>query len=108
MDDKPFPAVRHELIRAAHWRAARYGLDEDLVDVSISKPVPARELIESFLTFVRPALEEYGEWEEVSSLVRETMQRGTGAARQREVYKRTGRLEDVVDLIVQETAKGIA
>jgi len=40
--------------------------------------------------------------------VRETMQRGTGATRQREVYKRTGRLEDVVDLIVQETAKGIA
>ncbi|WP_041779987.1 hypothetical protein [Allocoleopsis franciscana] len=72
------------------------------------KAVPARELIKNFLTFVRPALEEYGEWEEVSSLVRETMQRGTGATRQREVYKRTGRLEDVVDLILQETAKGIA
>ncbi|MEW5857833.1 MAG: carboxylate-amine ligase [Cyanobacteriota bacterium] len=107
MHDQPFPAVRHELIRAAHWRAARYGLDEDLIDVSTMKTVPASERVESFLTFVRPALEEYGEWEEVSSLVRKTMQRGTGAARQREVYKQTGRLEDVVDLIVRETAEGI-
>ncbi|MBW4576029.1 MAG: carboxylate-amine ligase [Aphanothece sp. CMT-3BRIN-NPC111] len=108
MRDRSFPAVRHELIRAANWRAARYGLDEDLIDIGAMKTVPARELIEAFLTFVRPALEEYGEWEEVSSIVRETMQHGTGATRQRQAYKRTGRLEDVVDLIVQETAKGVA
>lgn len=108
MADKPFPATRHELIRAAHWRAARYGLEEDLIDVGAVKAVPARELVESFLSFLRPALEEYGEWDEVSFLVRETMQRGTGATRQREAYKRTGRLEDVVDLIVRETEEGIA
>ena len=108
IQDKLFPAVRHELIRAAHWRAARYGLDEDLIDIGAMKTVPARELVESFLSFVRPALEEYGEWEEVSSLVRETMQRGTGAARQRDVYKQTGRLEDVVDLIIRETTQGIS
>jgi carboxylate-amine ligase len=64
-------------------------------------------LVESFLTFVRPALEEYGEWEEVSEIVHETMQHGTGATRQREAYKQAGRLEDVVDLIVRETANGI-
>jgi len=108
MRDEPFPAVRHELIRAAIWRAARYGLDEDLIDVGAMRAVSARELVESFLTFVRPSLEEYGEWDEVSSLVHETMQRGNGATRQREVFKRTGCLEDVVDLIVRETAKGIA
>jgi carboxylate-amine ligase len=107
MRDEPFPAARHELIRAAHWHAARYGLDEDLIDVGAQKAVPARELVESFLTFVRPALEEYGEWEEVSEIVHETMQRGTGATRQREAYKQAGRLEDVVDLIVRETANGI-
>ncbi|GAA6619987.1 carboxylate-amine ligase [Scytonema sp. NUACC26] len=106
--DKPFPAVRHELIRAAHWRAARYGLDTELVDIEEMRAVPARDLIDKFLAFVRPALEEYGEWDEISSLVRETMQQGNGATRQREVYKRTGRLEDVVDFIVAQTAKGIA
>lgn len=107
MRDQPFPTARHEIIRAAHWRAARYGLEEDLIDVSAECAVPARELVEKFLAFVRPSLEEYGDWDEVSAIVRETMQRGTGATRQREAYKRTGRLEDVVDLIVAETAKGV-
>ncbi|KAF3886561.1 MULTISPECIES: carboxylate-amine ligase [Nostocales] len=105
--DKPFPAVRYELVRAAQWRAARYGLNTELVDVGEMRAVPARELVEKFLAFVRPALEEYGDWDEISSLVGETMQRGNGATRQREVYKHTGRLEDVVDFIVAETTKGI-
>jgi len=30
-----------------------------------------------------------------------TMQRGTGATRQRQAYKRAGRWEDVVDLVVR-------
>lgn len=105
---EPFPAARPELIRAAHWRAARYGLDAELIDIEALAAVPARELVEKLLVFVRPSLEDYGEWDEVSLLVRETMQQGNGATRQRQAYKRAGRLEDVVDLIVAETAKGVA
>lgn len=105
---EPFPAVRHELVRTAHWRAARYGLDTELIDLDAKRAVPARELVEKFLSFVRPSLEEYGDWDEVSSLVQETMQQGNGATRQREAYKRAERLEDVVDLIVAQTSKGVA
>lgn len=104
---KSFEAVRHELVRAAHWRAARYGLDAELIDLDRQRAIPASELVEKFLTFVRPSLEEYGDWDEISSLVGQTMQQGNGANRQREVYKRTGRLEDVVDLIVAETSVGV-
>ncbi|MDF5719862.1 MAG: carboxylate-amine ligase [Rhizonema sp. PD37] len=103
--DTPFPATRHELIRAAHWRAARYGLDAELIDVEQLSACSAGELLEKFLAFLRPALEDFGDWEEISSLVHQTVQRGNGATRQREVYERTGRLEDVVDFIVAETAK---
>jgi carboxylate-amine ligase len=53
----------------------------------------------------RPALEEAGDLEEVTGLVRATLAGGTGAARQREVFRRTGRLEDVVDLVVEATAR---
>jgi carboxylate-amine ligase len=106
--DKPFVAARPELLRAAQWRAARYGLEADLMDINALTVVPARELIEKFLTFVRPSLEDSGEWDEISSIVNEVMQRGTGATRQREAYKRAGQLEDVVDLIIEETEKGTA
>jgi len=103
---EPFVRARPELLRAAHWRAARYGLEAELIDVRSLRAVPAHELIEDLLSFVRPALETDAAWEEVSTLVRETMRRGTGAQRQRQEYQRTGRLEDVVDLIAAETARG--
>jgi carboxylate-amine ligase len=107
MQDKPYVVARPELLRAAHWRAARYGLDADLIDVAAERAVPARQIVETLLAFVRPSLEEHGDWDEVSSVVQETMRRGTGTTRQRQVYERTGRLEDVVDLIVRETAQGV-
>ncbi|HEX8143330.1 MAG TPA: carboxylate-amine ligase [Pyrinomonadaceae bacterium] len=108
ISDEPMVHARPELLRAAKWRAARYGLDADLIDTESQRAVPAPELIEKFLAFLRPALEESGAWEEVSTLVRETLGRGTGATRQREAFLRTGRLEDVIDLIVAETARGIS
>ncbi|HEY0406954.1 MAG TPA: carboxylate-amine ligase [Pyrinomonadaceae bacterium] len=98
--------VRPELLRSAKWRAARYGLDADLIDVRNKRAVPAIELVEEFLTSLRPSLEEHQEWDEIQALVNETTARGTGAARQRAAYAQAGRYEDVVDLIVAETAKG--
>ncbi|MBW4543589.1 MAG: carboxylate-amine ligase [Symplocastrum torsivum CPER-KK1] len=106
--DEPFVTARPELLRAAHWRAARYGLEGELMDINALTAVPAPEMVETFLTFLRPALEDAGEWDEISSIVHETMQCGTGATRQRKAYKRAGRLEDVVDLIIEETEKGTA
>jgi carboxylate-amine ligase len=104
--DEPFPAARPELLHPAHWRAARYGLGADLIDVGAERAVPARELIDSLLAFVRPALEAAHDWDEVSALVHATLVRGNGAERQRAAYERAGRWEDVVDFIIAETAKG--
>lgn len=104
--EKPYPEVRPELLRIAHWRASRYGLDGELVDAEARRAVPAREMMNKMLAFARPALEEHGDYEEVASLVEETLKDGNGARRQREAYERKGRLEDVVDLLVEETALG--
>lgn len=106
-EDKPFVHARPELLRAAKWRAARYGLDADLIDVEGGRALPAREMIEKLLGLLRPALEDHGEWDEVSALVREVTERGNGATRQREALARNNRYEDVVDLIVAETAQGV-
>jgi len=103
---EPYATVRPELLRAAHWRAARYGLEGELIDVAGQQSVPAAELIHWLLAFVRPTLEAQGDWDEVSWLVVETLERGNGATRQRAAYRRAGRLEDVVDLLVAETARG--
>ncbi|MBE3559228.1 MAG: carboxylate-amine ligase [Ktedonobacteraceae bacterium] len=99
--------LRQELVRAAHWQAARYGLDARLVDPRSGQIMPARQLLEQFLQLVQPALQSQGDWEEVSQSVETIVQRGTGAARQREVYSRTGRLQAVVDFVVEETARDV-
>lgn len=107
LQDEPFAPPRPELLRAAHWRAARYGLEGELVDTFAQKSVPAPELVQSLLARVRPALEEIGDWDEVSALVADTLKHGNGAMRQRRVYEEAGRLENVVDFLLAETARGI-
>jgi glutamate---cysteine ligase / carboxylate-amine ligase len=104
--EEPYPKPRLELLRAGHWLASRHGLDAKLLDAESGKASPAREVIEKLLTFARPSLEDSADWEEVSTLVRETLEHGNGANRQRRAYEKTGRLEDVVDLLIEETAQG--
>ena len=103
----PAPNVRAELLRAAHWHAARFGLDGALVDPDAGAAVPAAERVAQLLAFARPALEDAGEWDEVSALVDGTLRGGTGARRQREAYAAAGRLEAIVDWAVDETARGV-
>jgi carboxylate-amine ligase len=106
--EAPFPAARTELLRSAHWRAARFGLDGDLIEVGAERSIPAGALIERLLEFTRPALEAFGDWYEVAAIARETVRRGNGAARQRAAFQQSGGLTSVVDLMIQETASGVA
>ena len=101
--EKPYVRVRPELVRAAHWHAARYGLEDTLLDLSAQRAAPAQVVVMSMLDFVRPALEEANDWDEVHMLVQHTLQRGNGASRQRDAYRRRGTMHDVVDLLIEET-----
>jgi carboxylate-amine ligase len=97
------PVPRVELMRLATWRAARYGLEAELVDVIGQRSVPAHDALQSLVEFVRPALEEHGEGDRVSELVERLFKTGTAAARQRRAFERAGQLEDVVDFVVEAT-----
>lgn len=100
------PPVRANptLIRAAMWRAARSGLEGDLVDVEAAVPRPAVEMIDRLSSMLRPELEQMGDWDTVSELAAAAARVGSSAARQRRVLRRRGRLTDVVDLLLAETA----
>jgi carboxylate-amine ligase len=63
-------------------------------------------MVDKLLKLLEPTLVEHDEWDEVSELVAQTISRGTGASRQRRAFARAGRIQDVVDLIVAETAVG--
>ncbi|MGF1535933.1 MAG: carboxylate-amine ligase [Elainellaceae cyanobacterium] len=99
--------IRPELLQAARWQAARHGMNKSLIDVIDQRPKPARQVLDQFLDYVTPALRELGDRDEVTALVQQTLERGTGDQRQRRAYERSQRFEDVVDGIVSQTAEGI-
>jgi carboxylate-amine ligase len=100
---EPLPEARHELVRAAAWRAARYGLGADLIDVVGRQAAPAADVVARLLAYLRPALATTGDADAVSEQVARLIESGTGAARQRAVFDERACLSDVVDFIVDET-----
>jgi carboxylate-amine ligase len=103
---EPVPRVRQELLRAANWRAARYGMSGELVDPVRAEALPAERMVERLVEHVRPALAEHGEEDLVGELLAAARGRGTSAGRQRAAYAHREDLRDVVTQLVAETARG--
>ncbi|MFI7547049.1 glutamate--cysteine ligase [Actinoplanes sp. NPDC049599] len=105
---KPIVPTRPPLHRAAMWRAARSGLEGDLLDLPRSPvPVPAAVAVERLIAELQPQLEELGDWEQVFDLSVQALSRGSSAARQRRAMDRRGRVSDVVDLLIADTRGGV-
>ena len=94
---------RSDLLRAAAWRASRYGIGGRLVDPATTGLASAREVIGSLVQHVRPALEEAGDLELTEQLVERLLSTGNGAIRQRRRFEHTGSLEAVVDDALERT-----
>ena len=82
----------------------RAGLEGDLVDISGPAARPAADVVNELVDSLRPQLEHSGDWGTVSELCREALIAGTSSARQRRALRRRGRLTDVVDQLIAETA----
>jgi glutamate---cysteine ligase / carboxylate-amine ligase len=59
-DGEPLPSHPHRLIEENLWRATRYGLSGELIDLSTGDVRPARAHLERLLEWVQPAAEEVG------------------------------------------------
>ncbi|CAN5550478.1 hypothetical protein BH09ACT7_BH09ACT7_10400 [soil metagenome] len=101
---EPAVQISATLGRAALWRAARSGLEGDLVDVQGPSGRPAADVVNDLVASLRPQLEEAGDWPLVSKLTKEVLIAGTSSARQRRALRRRGRLTDVVDQLIAETS----
>lgn len=101
--DEPMPAPTAEILRAAHWRAARDGLEGSGLDVVSGQLLPAVDLVERMVAHALPALEQYGDNGLVLSGVRQLVREGSGAARQRAATAGPGGLAAAVRRQVTET-----
>ncbi|WP_238009371.1 glutamate--cysteine ligase [Dactylosporangium sp. AC04546] len=96
---EPPPPVPHTVLVAAHWRAARDGLEGMAVDPADRALRPAWEVLQRLFALVRPQLERHGDATLAADLLDGLRRHGTGAARQRAVFARRRDLADVVDYL---------
>jgi carboxylate-amine ligase len=83
--------VPDALLRAAHWNAAHQGMDGTLLDPRELRPRPAWELAGELLATVAPALERHGDLARVEAELARVRREGTGARRQREMFRALSR-----------------
>jgi glutamate---cysteine ligase / carboxylate-amine ligase len=96
-------AWRSDLLRAASFRASRYGLAGTLVNPHTWELAPAREVFEALRTHVEPALRDAGDWEWTGDAFDRLMAQGTGSARQRSAYEASGSVQGVVKDLIART-----
>ncbi|NJM98018.1 MAG: carboxylate-amine ligase [Phormidesmis sp. RL_2_1] len=107
MRDKAAMPVRGEMMKAAMWRAARYGLSGELIDFDKLQSIPARTSVSTLLEYVQPALTIYGDESVVIGEVERILAEGNSAQRQRQIYQETKSLQTVVDEIVRRSALSV-
>jgi carboxylate-amine ligase len=105
-DGVAVPDPMPEVLEAATWKAARYGLEADLIDPIAHRSVPADRLVGRLLDLLERPLRRGGDGERVLSGVERLLASGTGAERQRAVVSAGGDLTDVARFIAEETVSG--
>jgi len=100
---RPALPIDHHLLVAAHWRASHDGLEGVGCDLIDGGTHPAWSLMRRLFERVGPHLERHGDLETVGYLLGRLHTHGTGAARQRSVFTRTGEMSQVIDYLAAQT-----
>jgi carboxylate-amine ligase len=100
-DGRRFDPPPYWLLRENKWRALRWGLEAELVLDASGRSQPLREAAAELISRLEPAAGELG----CSAELRQAaamLDAVPSYQRQRDVFQKTGSLEEVVDTLVQE------
>jgi carboxylate-amine ligase len=92
-------------IRENKWRAARYGLEADIIRDEEGNLMSLRRSLSDLVEQLEPTAERLGCLGDLQR-VNEILERGTSAVRQREVFLAEHDLSAVVDSLVEEMKTG--
>ncbi|HEX2051398.1 MAG TPA: glutamate--cysteine ligase [Actinomycetota bacterium] len=92
-------------IRENKWRAARWGLDAEIIRDEEGNLVSLRRSLGDLVERLEPTAERLGCLDDLEGVGR-ILERGTSAVRQREIYAETRDLSKVVDSLVEEMKSG--
>ena len=106
LTERPVQAQPRTLIAENKWRAARYGLDAELVDLDHDHPRPAREAVRELLELAAPIAGRLGCDDELAE-VGGFLERGTGADEQRRATETGGSLLAAARWVAEETIRSV-
>jgi carboxylate-amine ligase len=92
-------------IRENKWRAARYGLEAEIIRDEEGNLLSLRRSVGELVEKLEPVAEKLGCCDDLLR-INEILERGTSAVRQREVFTKTHDLAAVVDSLVDEFRSG--
>ncbi len=98
----------NEYIEENKWRAIRYGLDAEFIDFIHHRHLSMRDSIYELLDFVQDVANDLNSQHELDAIRRLlASSEGTGADQQIKVYQETGKLQNVIKLLMEQTMHGI-
>jgi glutamate---cysteine ligase / carboxylate-amine ligase len=105
--EHPYESQPRTLIAENKWRAARHGLEAELVDLATDRARPARVAVRELLELVSPAAERLDCSTELGEIER-LLERGTGADEQRRAYAESeGSLLAAAQWLTEETVRDV-
>lgn len=102
------PMLSSHFIDENKWRVMRSGLDADVIDFVQGQRLPLRQSLRDLFDLINDVLDDLGSRGEIDYL--RTLvenEQGTGADRQMVLYQQTGRTDEVIRLLMQQTMQGI-
>ena len=90
------PNATSAVVELAMWRASKSGLQGELLDPNDWRPRRAADVVAALFDHVRSALAEFGDEHRAIALLDRLLVEGTGAQRQRESYRESGKYSVVV------------
>ncbi len=106
MHNMNFISYSRALINENKFRASRYGIEGKLIDFGKEEEKEVPVLIHELLDFVDDVVDDLG-CRSYIDYIPQILKQGTGAERQVNVYKQTGSLKEVANLIQESFLKGI-
>lgn len=101
-----FNIYRIALIKENKFRAARYGIEGNMIDFGLKEEVETKLLLHELLEFVDDVVDELGSRDEIN-YIHTILNEGTGADKQLRVFEQTHDLSKVVDMITSEFTRGL-
>ena len=97
---------RGSLIHENKWRATKDGVESKLLDLGKSKEVSYKKLMNEMLEFVDEVIDDLGSRQYIEH-IRNIMKKGTSSDKQLEIFNKTKDPKQIVDHLIQETARDI-